>query len=316
LPRTLHGSGLTNLVDSITLIQMFKNIKIPPSFLLVEKGKVSLLLKEEYKNFLLKQGIDDLETFIKKTSQSSHYLKGRTLHPSIPLEDGKSMVLRQYSHGGLLRAITGNLYFFGSRSFQELALAEEIRSCGIPTIPSIGAIHHRTLFPFYQAYFLSLEVPRAIDLVQYFQEIGAHPSQENLLLKRKTIRSVGFLIRQFHQAGFFHGDLQLKNILVVGDQLLLIDFDRSYRKTTLTFQERMKNLFRLNRSAEKWKRLGLPITHTDRWRFFLAYAGDDKKIREAMERALQTYSLRLLFYRFGWALGRMLGPREPRGRVK
>jgi 3-deoxy-D-manno-octulosonic acid kinase len=286
---------------------MFKNIPIPPSFSLIKKGKVFILLKEGYKDVLLKQGIDDLKTFLKKSWQTSHYLKGRTPHPSIPLEDGKRMVLRQYSHGGLLRAITGNLYFFGARSFRELALTEEIRSYGIPTISSIGAIHHRIFFPFYQAYFLSLEVLRALDLIQYFQEIGTHLSRENLSLKRKTIRSTGLLIRQFHQAGFFHGDLQLKNILVAGDQLLLIDFDHSYRKTTLSIQERMKNLLRLNRSVEKWKRLGLPITRTDRWRLFLAYAGDDEKIREATEKALRTYWLRFLFYRFGWTLGRILG---------
>jgi len=264
-------------------------------------------LKEGYKDVLLKQGIDDLKTFLKKSRQTSHYHKGRTPHPSIPLEDGKRMVLRQYSHGGLLRTLTGNLYLFGARSFQELALTEEIRSCGIPTILPIGAIYHRTLFPFYQAYFLSLEVPRAMDLTQYLREIGPNPSRENLLLKRKTIRCAGLLIRHFHQTGFFHGDLQLKNILVAGDKLLLIDFDRSYRKPALSLHERMKNLLRLNRSAEKWKRLGLSITRTDRWRFFLAYAGDDKKIQEAVEKALRTYSIRFLFYRFGWTLGRILG---------
>jgi len=286
---------------------MFKNVQLPTSFSLIEKGKVSLLLKEEYKNLLLKQGIDDLKTFLKNSSQTSHYFKGRMLHPSLPLEGGKRMVLRQYSHGGLLRALTGKLYLFGMRSFRELALTEEILSCGIPTVPCIGAIHHRIFYPFYQAYFLSLEVPRAVDLIQYFQEMGTSPSLENLLMKRKTIRSVGLLIRQFHQSGFFHGDIQLKNILVAGDQILLIDFDRSYRKVTLSIRERMKNLLRLNRSAEKWKRLGLPITRTDRWRFFLAYAGGDKKIREAMERAIRNYLLRILFYRFGWTVEKIVG---------
>jgi serine/threonine protein kinase len=286
---------------------MFKNIQIPPSFFLIKKGQVFILLERGYKDTLLKQGIDDLRTFLEKSSHISHYLKGRALHPCIPLEDGKRMVLRRYSHGGLLRAITGNLYFFGARSFRELALTEDIRSCGIPTVLSIGAIHHRIFFPFYRAYFLSLEVPHAIDLIQYFNERGAHPSRENLSLKRKTIRSAGLLIRQFHQAGFSHGDLQLKNVLVAEDQLLLIDFDRSYRKPSLSTRERMKNLLRLNRSVEKWKRLGLPITRTDRWRFFLAYAGDDKTIREAMGKALQTYSLRFLFYRFGWAIGKIVG---------
>jgi hypothetical protein len=286
---------------------MFKNFLIPAQFSLIEKGRVSLLLKEEYKNLLLAQGIDDLKTFLKKSSQGAHYLKGRTLHPSIPFENGKRMVLRQYSHGGLLRAITGNLYFFGVRSFQELALTEEIRSCGISTISSIGAIHHQIFFPFYQAYFLSLEVPHAMDLIRYFNGIEAHPSRENTSSKRKTIQSAGLLIRQFHQAGFFHGDLQLKNILVAGDELLLIDFDRSYRKPTLSAKERMKNLLRLNRSVEKWRRLGLPITRTDRWRFFLAYAGDDRKIRETMVKTLRTYSLRFLFYRLGWTLEKIAG---------
>jgi len=286
---------------------MFKNIQTPPSFSLVKKGKVSLVLKEEYKDLLIEQGIIDLKSFLKKSRQTSHYHKGRTPHPSIPLEGGKRMVLRQYSHGGLLRAITGNIYLFGARSFRELAMTEEIRSCGIPTVQSIGAIHHGIFYPFYQAYFLSLEIPRATDLIQYFQQIGSHPSPENLSSKRRTIRSAGLLIRQLHQAGFFHGDLQLKNILVAGSQLFLIDFDRSYRKTALSIRERMKNLLRLNRSVEKSRFLGLPLTRADRWRFFLAYAGEDKKIQVAMERALRTYSLRFLFYRFGWALQRILG---------
>jgi serine/threonine protein kinase len=286
---------------------MFKNIQTPHSFSLIEKGKISLLLKEEYKNFLLQQGIEDIKAFLKKIPQTSRILKGRILHPSIPLDNRKRMVLRQYLHGGLLRAITGSLYLFGSRSFRELLITEEIRSCGIPTVQSIGAIHHRVFFSVYQAYFLSLEAAHAKDLTQYFQEIGAQPSQENLLLKRKTIRSVGFLIRQFHKAGFFHGDLQLKNILVAGDQILLIDFDRSYRKPMLPVQKMMGNLLRLNRSAEKWKRLGLPITRTDRWRFFLAYAGNDQIIRKAMKRTLQTYSLRFFLYRLGWTVEKILG---------
>ncbi|NWG02958.1 MAG: hypothetical protein HXY44_08905 [Syntrophaceae bacterium] len=289
---------------------MFKNIQIPPSFSLTEKGNVSLLLKQEYKNLLLKQGIEDIKTFLQKNRPTAHTFKGRMPHPSISLEGKKRMILRQYSHGGLLRAITGSFYLFGSRSFRELALTEEIRSCGISTIPSVGAIHHRIFRPVYQAYFLSLEVPYAKDLTQYLCDLGPKPSQENLLQKRKTIRSIGGLIHQFHQAGFFHGDLQLKNILIAGDQTLLIDFDRSYRKSALSNSERLRNLLRLNRSVEKWKRQGLPITHTDRWRFFLAYAGDDQKIRKAMERVLRTYSIRLIFYRLSWGIEKIVRGEE------
>lgn len=295
---------------------MFKNIAIPPSFSFIEKNKVFLLLKKEYKDLLLQQGIEDLTTFLKTHRQDARFLSGRTPHPSIPIDGGKWMVIRQYSHGGIFRAVTRNIYLFGSRSFRELALTEEIRSCGIPTIQPIGAIHRPTLPLLYQPYFLSLEVPRAKDLIQYFQEVGPHPVGENLLLKRKIIRSAGILLRKFHEAGFFHGDLQLKNILVAGDQLLLIDFDRSYRKKVLFMRERIKNLLRLNRSVEKWRRLRLSITRTDRWRFFLAYAGDDIEVQEAMKKKLQTYSIRYLFYRCSWAIEKVLGAQGPRVQAK
>jgi tRNA A-37 threonylcarbamoyl transferase component Bud32 len=151
-----------------------------------------------------------------------------------------------------------------------------------------------------------LEISGAKDLIQYFQEIGPHPSRERLLHKRQTIRSAGLLVRQFHEAGFFHGDLQLKNILVCGEQLFLIDFDRSYQKDVLTADEKKKNLFRLNRSVEKWKRLGLPITRTDRFRFFRTYAERDEEMRKMMTKALRTYSLRHLLYRWSWAFQRVL----------
>lgn len=286
---------------------MFKNISPPPSYSLLKKGKAYLLIHEKYKDFLLQQGIEDVETFLRKPHQDTHYLSGRTPHPSIPIENGKRMVLRQYSHGGLLRAFTRNFYLFGSRSFQELSLTEEIRSCGIPTTQPICAIHKPLLPSLYQAYLLSLEVPHSLNLIQYFQGIGPHPSSEILSRKRKIIRSTGLLFRKFHEAGFFHSDLQLKNILVAGDELLLIDFDRSYRKQNLSTRERMKNLLRFNRSAEKWRRPGLPITRMDCWRFFLSYAGDDLKIRGAMKRALKTYSIRHFFYRCGWAFEKILG---------
>lgn len=284
---------------------MMKDFKIPPLFSLIKKGNVSLLLKDEYKISLLEQGIDDPKSFLKKKGFPSPY-KGRVSHPIFPLEDGTHAVFRQYVHGGLFSNMMKNIFCFGSRSFQELTLTEEIRSAGIPTVLPIGAIHQKIFLCFYQAYLLSLEVPKAIDLIQYFREMGPSPSYEKISQKRKMIRHIGHLIRKLHQEGFFHGDLQMKNILISGDQILLIDFDRSYRKNHLSTQEKMRNLIRLNRSVEKWKRLGLPITRTDIWRFFRSYAGDDQLLYKAMVQWLRTYSIRLYLYRFAWRVERIL----------
>jgi hypothetical protein len=67
----------------------------------------------------------------------------------------------------------------------------------------------------------------------------------------------------------------------------------------------MRNLLRLNRSVEKWKRHGLRITWTDRMRFFRAYADDDLEFRNAMKRVFRTYFIRLFLYRFGWVVDRI-----------
>jgi len=281
---------------------MFKNIPIPSSFLVIQRRNVFLLLREEYKDLLLRQGIEDVEAFLQEHRQTSNYLRGRMLHPLVSIKDGVRMVIRQYRHGGLLRLFTRDLYLRGSRSFRELVLIEEILACGIPTIQPVGAIHRLVLPPFYKAYLLSLEVPQAVDLIQYFQKIGSHPSREDLLIKRKIIRATGLLLSQFHQAGFFHGDLQLKNILVADHQPLLVDFDRSFRKQSLSKKERMKNLLRLNRSVEKWRRLGLPITRADRLRFFRAYAGEGLEAWDMMKKALRTHSVQLFFHRLCWKL--------------
>jgi tRNA A-37 threonylcarbamoyl transferase component Bud32 len=285
---------------------MFKNIHIPPSYAPIKRGKAFLILKERYRDHLLQQGIEDIEKFLQRHQQTSEYLHGRALHPVVPLRDRERMVVRQYLHGGFFRGVTRDLYLFGARSIRELSLTEKIFSSGIATFQPIGAIHRSTLLFFYKAYFLSLEIPEAKDLIQYLQEIGRPPSREALLHKRRTIRSVGMLLRQFHEAGFFHGDLQLKNILVSEEKPFLIDFDHSYQRGILTAPEKRKNLLRLNRSVEKWKRLGLPISRTDRLRFFKAYAGEDNEIWKVMGKALRTYALRLLLYRLGWALQRGL----------
>ena len=280
---------------------MIRNIVLPPFYTLLRHGKTSLLIREEYKELLLRQGIEDIESFIGRNRQGTKYLTGRTPHPSIPINGETRVVIRRYSHGGLFRKLTRDLYLFGARAFQELALTEEVRSCNIPTVQPIGAIHRSVLYPFYRAYILSLEVPHCKDLIQYFKDLNSLSHCERLPEKRKIIGSAAALLRQFHQAGFFHRDLQLKNLLVTDGRLLLIDFDRSYRKGVLSLRERMANLLRLDRSAEKWTRLGLPITWRDRMRFFSIYAEEDAEIRKAMRRALRTYSLRNLLHRMGWA---------------
>lgn len=285
---------------------MSKKISPPSGFLLIKKGKLSILVRNDYKTWMLDFCEKNLTDLFHSSKEPPHYFEGRKRYPTIMFPDGKRGVVRQYSHGGLLRFFTGDLFIFGARSFHELILTEEIRQSGIPTVKPIAAIHQTLAPPFYRPYLLTLEVPSALNLVQYLAKLGSIPNRDALLHKRKIIRSAGHLLRKFHRAGFYHRDLQLKNLLVSGDEVLIIDFDRSYRKASLTPGERIKNLLRLNRSADKWKDFGLSISQTDRLRFLHAYAGGDKKIFEEFRKALLLYSVSLFFHRLVWKIQKFL----------
>ena len=286
---------------------------IPSAYAHIKKGTVSLLLKKEYKDLLLQMGIEDFESFLKKYGHLSSRLKGRTPHFSVALDHGKKMVIRRYSHGGWFRFLTRDLYLCGSRSFEELCLTEKVRSAGISTIEPVGAIHI-SIFPFfYRACFLSLEIQNAEDSSQFLLRIGFRPTHQDLLKKRETIRSAGRLVQRFHTSGFFHRDLQLKNILIVEDQPYLIDFDRSSREEILSLKKRIDNLLRLNRSVDKWKRQGIPLSRADRWRFFRAYCSGGPEMRDALRSALHTYSIRFFFHHCFWKLSEVLTGRNLAG---
>ncbi|MCX8116480.1 MAG: hypothetical protein N3G78_00940 [Desulfobacterota bacterium] len=286
---------------------MLKRSPVPPSFSLVRRGKSFLLLHDRFRELLLNKGVEDPETFCKNSLRPLTFLGGRTPHPVIDLGEGLRIVLRKYSHGGLLRLLTGEIFLFGARSFRELVLTEEVRATSIPTIQAVGAIHRVILWPFYRAFLLSMEVEGARDLFDFLLAMRGSASPEALRRKRWIIRSAGLLLQKFHNEGFYHRDLQLRNLLVAGDQVLIIDLDRSGRKKDLSLRTRIKNLLRLNRSIDKGKSFGLPVTRTDRWRFFLAYGGDDPRLRSAMKRALRAYRLHLALHRTGWLLKRRIG---------
>ena len=67
----------------------------------------------------------------------------------------------------------------------------------------------------------------------------------------ETLRRAGNVIKEMHNAGIFHADLQLRNILVENDTVLLIDFDNASVHSKLSLLQRQRNLLRLKRSFIK-----------------------------------------------------------------
>lgn len=159
-----------------------------------------------------------------------------------PLGD---LVLRRYHRGGLVARISSSGYLFAgfhrSRSHAEFRLLQRLRDLGLPVPEPVAALACRSGIT-YRAAILLRRLP------------GASPlAEQEQLGDAQLWEAVGRVLRQFHDAGLDHRDLNCDNILVAGETISLIDFDRcrlrAPHRTGTAWQRR--NLRRLYRSVKK-----------------------------------------------------------------
>lgn len=265
---------------------------LPKGFIELEEGSRRILAKEAYLPYLREKGLLDPRSLFRGLDQGGP-LRGRG---SLLVVEGEvALVVRRYLHGGLLRAFNEDLFLFGDRPFQELLITEGLRQRGVRTLEPVAAIREG-VGPFYRGYLITRYLPRVVDLITYLR--GRPPLGQ----KRTIIRKAAELTRMVHDLGVLHGDLHLKNFLVEDGEVLIIDFDRATRHPSLNPAMRMENLKRLDRSAEKLRRRGLPLSDADKLTFWRTYARGRRNLEEALRGHLKRYRLRVLLWRLGWTL--------------
>jgi tRNA A-37 threonylcarbamoyl transferase component Bud32 len=153
--------------------------------------------------------------------------EGREKLRAIRLQNGEIALVRAYRHGGLFRAITGKLFVsWPPRPFRELAITEELRHRGIPTVEVYGACVAKVWGPLYRGWIVTRQLAGAQDLwmalrTGFVRELGTE----------EVLRAAARSVRMLHRQGVYHRDLNLKNILVHresgGVRGYIIDFDRA-----------------------------------------------------------------------------------------
>lgn len=159
--------------------------------------------------------------------KESGRFEGRERLRSLRLGNGDKALIRTYRHGGLLRQCSGGVFCsWPPRPFRELAITEEVRRRGIPTVETYAACVEQLWGPFYRGWLVTRELTDALDLWQVFktglvQELGIE----------RILRAVADSLRALHREGVYHTDLNLKNILISEQQGCLkgyiIDFDKA-----------------------------------------------------------------------------------------
>lgn len=154
------------------------------------------------------------------------------------------MVLRPFRRGGLVGRFNKDLYLRTglerTRSMQELELLSWMRGEGL-RVPRPVAAKVAPFGPFYRAAIITEYIPEAQPMEEMLRESD---------LGEDIWQRVGEAIRQMHDAGVYHSDLNRRNILIDGEsQVWLIDFDKCKRRAPGSWTT--ENLDRLHRSLQK-----------------------------------------------------------------
>jgi len=155
------------------------------------------------------------------------------------------LVLRHYYRGGLVGKINNDSYWFQSyettRAVAEYHLLLKLSSLGLPVpVPMACRVIKGTLF--YSADLLMSRIKNAHDLVAILPEKSLAPD---------LWQKIGTIIKQFHQQGVFHHDLNAHNILIdKNEKIWIIDFDKGEQRP-INKAWQTANLERLKRSLLK-----------------------------------------------------------------
>lgn len=155
------------------------------------------------------------------------------------------MVLRHYRRGGMMARISERNYLYSgwdnTRSFREFRLLEVLKARGLPVPTPVAAWAGRRGRLWYHAAILIERIPGSVPLPE------ASEVQNEVLWAQ-----VGKTVRQFHDNGLEHVDLNCDNILIASGKIYLIDFDRCrLRRSAIFVSWKKNNLNRLRRSVDK-----------------------------------------------------------------
>ena len=158
--------------------------------------------------------------------------------------DGSTWVLRHYHRGGLVGRFIRDRYVWQglerTRAFREWRLLSELCNLDLPVPTPIAARVRRSGIG-YTADIITEHIDNTSSLEFIINGFG---------VSLDDWQRIGSTLRQFHDLGVDHSDLNVRNILLDNNhQVYLVDFDKGKVRGSGAWRDR--NLRRLKRSLQK-----------------------------------------------------------------
>jgi len=132
-----------------------------------------------------------------------------------------NLVIRKFSHGGVLRHLFKDFFINKDRFIDELKLTYILFKNGFPTIKPVGILITKGLLPFFKGFLVTENLNDSVDIIKFL----LNPNNENL---NNIFFNMGTVTKKLHSFNIIHGDLHLKNFLIKSGEIFLIDFDKSF----------------------------------------------------------------------------------------
>jgi len=287
-------------------ISMKAAVTCPPGFTCIRDSRKTVVIREDYREALLLQGIDNSDALDALCRDGVARYSGRGTTPAIPIagKPPERMILRPYRRGGLLRFLVRDLYWGERRALHELHVGAAALQAGIPTAEVLAAVAFRVAGPLYRGYFITRELAGCRDVPAFLGAARSEPADMAFRNKRALLAQVAQAVHVMHDRGFFHGDLNLKNILIDAGRrnaVYIIDWDKSQAQGAgISRAQRSRNMVRCCRSMEKLRRQGLALTERDQLFFLRSYWGNDAGIRKRLRKDFVRMRLFLRLRRLRW----------------
>ena len=173
-------------------------------------------------------------------------LTGRGVVYAVALPGGvEHAVIRHNHHGGHFAALTRDLFRPPTRAPRELRLSERLQRAGVPTPAMLGYVLYPAMLGLKRVDVMTRLVPDSQDLSHVLMSTDAG-------VRAHAWHATALLTAALSHAGARHHDFNVKNVLLCGNDALVLDVDR------VTFggagaEVLEANLARLFRSARKWR---------------------------------------------------------------
>jgi len=235
--------------------------------------------------------------------QSGSSVEGRRSHAVIDLPGGGKAVARHYAHGGLLRSLTGDRFFGAGRFASEVRVSEHLRARGVNTPEVLGLLVRFAPFGFCRGHIVTRMVEGGRDLLLHLSSRAGKEQMADPRRKREFLRTAAEQVRKMHDAGVYHADIHIKNLLLgPGGAVYILDLDRASIQAQLKLPHRVANLLRLGRSLEKTGTDSI-ITGRDCFLFLIEYLRCGEPLDIEPRRVVKKYRRHVGRHRLLWKLG-------------